>query len=290
MGVSTWFNDFCNNIRFNERDLSNLRYRYKKITSRINEDYWGISSESLHSLYVGSYGRGTATHLSDIDMLVILPKSVYDRINKIQGNVQSYLLQEVKKVLQKTYSTSHVKADGQVIGINFTDGINFEIVPCFDLGDGEYTYPDTNGGGSWKKTNPKAEIEEMNNYNKLTNGNLKNLCKMIREWKDEHNVDISGYAIDTIAYNFIKKYEYKDGSFIYYDWLTRDFFKYLSEQSENSYLFAPGSYNYLKIGSKFNYKASNAYKKAQEAINDEEKYPTSAKKEWREIYGSKFPS
>ena len=123
-----------------------------------------------------------------------------------------------------------------------------------------------------------------------TNGNLKNLCKMIREWKDEHNVDISGYAIDTIVYNFIKNYQYKDKSFIYYDWLTRDFFKYLSEQPEDSYLFAPGSYNYLKIGSKFNYKASNAYKKAQEAISDEEKYPTSAKREWREIYGNKFPS
>ena len=290
MGVSTWFNDFCSNIRFDEKDLENLRYRYKRITSRINTDYWGISSDSLHSLYVGSYGRGTATHLSDIDMLIILPKSVYERINRTQGNVQSNLLQEVKKVLQKTYSTSHVKADGQVIGINFTDGINFEIVPAFDLGDGKYTYPDTNNGGSWRKTDPKSEIEEMNNLNKQTKGNLKNLCKMIREWKDQHNVDISGYAIDTLAYNFIKYYQYKDQTYTYYDWITRDFFKYLSEQKEDSFLFAPGSYNFLMIGTRFNYKSSNAYKKSLEAIADEEKYPTTAKKEWREIYGSKFPS
>ena len=158
------------------------------------------------------------------------------------------------------------------------------------MSDGEYTYPDTNNGGSWEKTNPKAEIDEMNKCNKSTNGNLKNLCKMVREWKDEHNVDISGYAIDTIAYNFIRYYAYKDKTFIYYDWITRDFFKYLSEQSEDSYLIAPGSYNYLKIGLKFNYKAGNAYKKTLEAIDDEEKYPTSSKKEWREIYGSKFPS
>ena len=290
MGVSTWFNDFCSNIKFDDSDLSSLRYRYKRITSRINEDYWGITSEDLHSLYVGSYGRGTATHLSDIDMLVVLPNSVYNRINNTQGNVQSNLLQEVKRVLQKTYNTSHIKADGQVIGINFSDGINFEIVPVFDFGDGKYTYADTNNGGSWKKTNPKAEIDEMNNCNKMTNGNLKNLCKMIREWKDEHKVDISGYAIDTLAYNFIKNYEHKDKTFTYYDWITRDFFKYLSEQSENSYLFAPGSFNYLEIGTRFNYKATNAYKKSIEAIGDEEKYPIAAKKEWREIYGSKFPS
>ena len=290
MGVSTWFNDFCNNIRFDEEDLKKLRYRYKKITSRINEDYWGITSDSLHSLYVGSYGRGTATHLSDIDMLVILPSYVYERVNKTHGNVQSYLLQEVKRVLQKTYPISYSKADGQVIGIDFTDNINFEIVPCFELNNGKYLYPDTNNGGSWKETNPKAEIEAMNNYNKSTNGNLKNLCKMIREWKDEHNVNISGYAIDTLAYNFIKNYQYGDKTFVYYDWITRDFFEYLSKQPENNYMFAPGSFNCFKVDANFNYKAANANKKAIEAIKDEDEYPNISKREWREIYGSKFPS
>lgn len=77
----------------------------------------------------------------------------------------------------------------------------------------------------------------MNKYNKLTNGNLKNLCKMVREWKDEHNVDISGYAIDTIAYNFIRYYEYKDKTFTYYDWITRDFLNiYLNNQKIVIYL------------------------------------------------------
>lgn len=45
MGVSTCFNEFCNNILFDETDLSNLRYRYKRITSRINEDYWEKSPD-----------------------------------------------------------------------------------------------------------------------------------------------------------------------------------------------------------------------------------------------------
>ncbi len=290
MNISSLFEKFCNNIRFDEDELDSLRYRYRKITGRINNDYWGISSESSHSLYVGSYGRGTATHLSDIDILVILPLSVYDRVNKTQGNVQSYLLQEVKKVLQKTYSTSYVRADGQVIKIDFTDGISFEIVPCFDFGDGKYIYPDTNDGGSWKTTNPKAEINEMDSLNKLTNGNLKNLCKMVREWKDEHNVDLSGYAIDTLVYNFIKNYEFNNKSFSYYDWLTRDFFKYLSEQKEDTSLFAPGSYNYFKIKSNFNSKAMKAYDMAKKAISCENNYPGIAKIEWRDIYGNKFPN
>ena len=39
-------------------------------------------------------------------MLIILPKSVYERINRTQGNVQSNLLQEVKKILQKNPTLS----------------------------------------------------------------------------------------------------------------------------------------------------------------------------------------
>lgn len=290
MSVGSWFEEFCKNIKFDDKDLENLRYRYRQITKRINLEFWNSTSEELHSLYVGSYGRGTATHLSDIDMLVILPYATYQRINNRQGNKQSALLQEVKTSLQRTYSTSHIKADGQVVGIDFSDGINFEIVPVFENTDGSYLYPDTNDGGSWKRTNPKKEIDEMNTYNNLTNGNLKKLCKMLREWKDEKNVEISGYAIDTLAYNFIKYWEDKDKSYTYYDWMTRDFFKYLSEQNEDSILFAPGSYNPLYIGKKFNNKANTAYEKAKEAIADETKYPSCAKSEWREIYGTKFPN
>lgn len=84
-------------------------------------------------------------------------------------------MEEVKESLKNTYSTSHIKADGQVVGINF------EIVPVFENWDGSFTYPDTNNGGSWEKTNPRKKIEEMDLYNSLTNGNLKRLCKMLRE-------------------------------------------------------------------------------------------------------------
>lgn len=37
-----------------------ISYRYHKITKAINLEFWGSSSDTLHSLYVGSYGRGTA--------------------------------------------------------------------------------------------------------------------------------------------------------------------------------------------------------------------------------------
>lgn len=200
MSVSDYFSTFCSNLRMDSDTVSKIQYRYHQITKRINLDYWNSLSEITHSLYVGSYGRGTEIWTSDIDIIVQLPDSTYEKFNAYKSNGQSALLQEVKGVLQKTYSTSYVKGDGQVIGINFSDGINFEIVPTFINAYGSYIYPDSNSGGSWKTTDPKKEIDAMNSRNKDTNKNLKRLCRMVRAWKGECNVPMSGILIDTLVY------------------------------------------------------------------------------------------
>lgn len=291
MSISDWFKTFCSNLRMSDTVVSNVNSRYKQITKRVNIDYWSSTSETNHSLYVGSYGRGTAIHVSDIDIIVQLPYSTYEKFNKHTGNGQSALIQELKTVLQKTYSKSFVRGDGQVVKINFTDGICYEIVPGFINKDGEsYTYPDTNSGGSWKVTNPRAEIKEINSKNTTWNKNLKRLCRMARAWKDKWEVPIGGLLIDTLAYNFLNTWEYKTNSFTYYDWMSRDFFEYLKDQDTNQqYWLAPGSNQRVYRAGGFEYKALRCYNISLEAI-EKEKYPTTAKSKWREIYGTKFPN
>lgn len=291
MSVSDYFSTFCSNLRMSSDTVSTIQTRYHQITKRINIDYWNSTSETEHSLYVGSYGRGTEIWTSDIDIIVRLPYETYVKFNNYSGNGQSALLQEVKGVLQKTYSTSYLKGDGQVIGINFSDGINFEIVPAFINEDGSYTCPDTNNGGSWKITDPKKEIDAMNSRNNDTNKNLKRLCRMTRAWKQKCNVSMSGILIDTLAYKFIDDWEYKDKSYLYYDYMSRDFFKYLKElDKDQSYWLAPGSSRRVWKTENFNSKAETAYNNAVSAISYESNNQSySAKQKWREIYGSKFP-
>lgn len=291
MSVSDYFSTFCSNLRMSSDTVSTIQTRYHQITKRINIDYWNSTSETEHSLYVGSYGRGTEIWTSDIDIIVRLPYETYVKFNNYSGNGQSALLQEVKGVLQKTYSTSYLKGDGQVIGINFSDGINFEIVPAFINEDGSYTYPDTNNGGSWKITDPKKEIDAMNSRNNDTNKNLKRLCRMTRAWKQKCNVSMSGILIDTLVYKFIDDWEYKDKSYLYYDYMSRDFFKYLKElDKDQNYWLAPGSSRRVWKTENFNSKAETAYNNAVSAISYESNNQSySAKQKWREIYGSKFP-
>ncbi|HBV98066.1 MAG: hypothetical protein JL50_00835 [Peptococcaceae bacterium BICA1-7] len=291
MSVSDYFQTFCTNLRMSSETISKIQNRYRQITKRINLDYYNSSSETNNSLYVGSYGRGTEIFTSDIDIIVQLPYETYVKFNNYTSNGQSALLQEVKSVLQKTYSTSHLKGDGQVIGINFTDGINFEIVPAFVNTNGSYTYPNSNNGGSWEVTDPKSEIGAINSMNNETNKNLKRLCRMARAWKDKNSVSMNGILIDTLAYKFIKNWQYKDKSYLYYDFMSRDFFEYLKDLStEQNYWLAPGSNRYVYKNGNFQNKAKNAFEDAKEAISYEtNKHSYSSKQKWRGIYGTKFP-
>ena len=288
--VGNAFEKFCNNLRFSDSDLQTISTRYHSITKRINLDYRGSISDVNYSLYVGSYGRDTEIFASDVDMLIQLPYETYERFNRYSSNGQSALLQEVKKCIEKTYSVTKLKADGQIISIPFSDGINFEVLPAFINKDGSYTFANSNDGGSWKITDPKAEIDAINNMNKICNHNLKRLCKIARAWKDKNNVDINGILIDILAYKFLSTWSYREKSYFYYDWMARDFFEYISKVPAEQYKWqAMGSGRYIYCFGKFQAKAKTAYEKSQMAIYYGEKYPSLANREWKDIFGSKFP-
>lgn len=179
--------------------------RYHAVTRAVNREFWNLDSDVLHSIYVGSYGRGTAISTSDLDILVDLPQSEYKRFDFIKGNGQSRLLQAVRNAILTTYPRSDIRADGQIVKIAFSDGMYFEILPSFKNYDGTFTYPDTNMGGNWKSTNPKAEQEAMKEKNRQTNGLFYDTCKHIRYVRDNYfkSYHLSGIVIDSFVYNAI---------------------------------------------------------------------------------------
>lgn len=291
MSVSTNFETFYNNLAVKNQSV--ISDRYKAITRRLNADFWDINSETRNSFYGGSYGRDTAIGGdSDVDMIFELPWAVYTRYNAHLFNGQSSLLQAVRTSLKKTYHATDIGADGQVIVVPFSDNITFEIVPAFPKSDGTYTYADTNDGGRWRITNPKAEIRAISERNEKCNFNLKPLCKMARSWKRKWSVPIGGLLIDTLAYQFIQNWEYRDKSSLYYDWMTRDFFAYLSSQdTSKQYWLAPGSSQYVWRKGAFEFKAKQCYNLALQAIEYETKgHIWSAGSKWSEIYGNAYPS
>lgn len=268
MGVAEWFSDFCGALRIKNEQRTSFAYRTSRITKAVNTWFRGIDNDSAYRFYVGSMGRGTAIpSVSDVDLLVELPASVYDQYNGYAGNKQSSFLSAVRSAIQTTYPNSSVSGDGQVVVINFSDNVTYEVLPAFLGNKGGYVFADSNNGGSWKSCWPKQEISAFAQRDASCNKNLVELSRMARAWRDTNNVPMNGMLIDTLAYQFINTWAHRQKSFLYYDFLTRDFFSYLASQNpQQSYWLAPGSNSYVWRKGSFEYKARQAELRAIEAI------------------------
>lgn len=286
------FEKFSNSIRMSDLTIQKIGEIRNKIDLAINRKIYTSPYNYSRSFYTGSYGRGTEIYTSDIDIVVILPNSLYYQYNGYYSNGQSSLLQKLKEVITTEFPTYqyNISGDGQVVVLEEKyDNLRFEIVPAFELGsNGELTYPDSNNGGSWRKMNPKAEIDAFNKMNQETNKNLKRLCRMLRVWNSANSIGMKGILIDTMAYHFMKDYEYKDKSYTYYDWMSRDFFKYFYDSYSRSYWYAPGTNWQVRKDESFRNKAYDAYQKCISAISYEKALSYEYYREWRNVYGERF--
>lgn len=282
------FKEFVENLTIENND--SIENRFATITKRLNTDFHNIDSSSDNGLYIGSYGRNTAIDgISDLDLIFVLPDDLYSQYNNRVGNKQKDLLQDVKNSIQKTYSQSIVRGDGQVVVVEFTNDY-IEVCPAFQELDGSFTYPDSNNGGSWKRTDPLPEAEIIESHDLTYNGNLINLCRIVRAWKNKCGVVINGLLIDTFVFNFfIENPEYKDCLFSEYSDLLREFFHYLKEiNTDRKYWYAPGSNQKVyKKNSNFKSKAKKAHKNIEEAISKDSN--ATVYEIWRKVFGKYFP-
>lgn len=292
MSVAVWFSTFNGELQIDSAKRSSFAARTRRITRALNLNLRSTDSETANSFYVGSYGRNTAIpSVSDIDLLYHLPVSLYNQYNAYIGNGQSALLGAVRAALLTTYPNTRIAGDGQVVVIEFTDNVKYEVLPAFLNEGGSYTFADSNGGGTWRVCHPKAEMNAFATRDAAANNNLVFLGRMAREWRNWNSVSMSGMLIDTLAYQFMETWTHRDKSYLYHDYLTRDFFHFLANQPTNQpHWRAPGSSSYV-YGSGFQYKARQSELRALEALEYLAKgQDWSARQKFREIYGPKFPA
>lgn len=284
MSVSEMFQGLLNNLTVDNDDVISLRY--EEITASLNKRFRDTESKTANSLQVGSYGRWTAIKgISDLDMLYIMPatKWAYYKDGK-----QYQLLSDTKDAILARYPRTEVFVDRLVVRVLYKN-FHVEVQPVFQNTDGSFTYPDSYKGGKWKVTKPCEEIKAMTEFVVNKNKNLRRLCKIARAWKNNHGLEIGGLLIDTLAHNFLKSTnDYDDKSYSYYDWMARDFFKYLMNQPDKDHYQALGSGQDVKIKKKFQGKAKKAYELSLKAIEAGD--TDVANDKWKKIFGRPFPA
>jgi hypothetical protein len=285
MTTAEMFRQFLSNLTIKEKET--ISYRYGEITSALNKKYREIESKTANSLQVGSIGRHTAIEgISDLDMLYMMTNDTWDRFKE---NRQSDLLQEVKNAIKTRYPNTEASGNGQVVTVKFSDGMDVEVLPAFEQDDGSFKFPDTNDGGSWRITKPREEIQAVAKLNDKKNGNVRDLCRMVRAWKNKHGLGMGGLLIDTLVYNFLdSRSDYDTTAYASHGQMVRDYFEYLSKEPEKAYYLAPGSNQQVYVKRKFQGKAKKAFKLAEAAISASGK--KSEYKAWKKIFGTPYPT
>lgn len=282
--IADAFQTFLSNLAVDNAPTISLRYG--EITAALNKTFRDTESKTANNLQVGSYGRRTAIKgISDLDMLYVMPAGLWDTY-KDGGSYR--LLRAAADAICARYPNTEIFVDRLVVRVLYSD-FHIEVQPVFEQADGSFKYPDTAKGGSWKITKPRDEIAAMSEVNEAKNRNLRRLCKMARAWKNKHGVGIGGLLIDTLAHKFLTSTtEYDSKSYLYYDYMSRDFFLYLSGLPRQDYFAALGSGQRVKVKKQFQKKAKKAYDLCVEAIDAEGQENRNDK--WRKVYGRAFPA
>lgn len=252
--VSMWtyvtkrFKTFQDNLALTSNQVTDGETKYRGVVSCLNAAYWGHNSETMNSFLIGSWAKGTRVRPPrDVDLYFLLPIEVYKRFESYAGGVnkQSALLQEVKSKLLASYPTSSIRGDGPVVLAGFTS-YNVEIVPAFVYSNDERSYYvcDTNNGGLYKKTMPLHEVDAINAADGRNSNNVRRLIRMLKAWQTWCSVPIKSFYLELLAIEFLDQCEWRNKDHFYYDWISRDFFKWLITKA-NTHLWAPGTYEPL---------------------------------------------
>lgn len=288
-GVTARFKQFDANLKLTADQILDGTTKYCGVTRCLNDHYTNEISETNNSTLVGSWGKHTRMRPPrDVDLMYILPAETYHRFEQYSGNKQSALLQEVKGALQKTYPSTAMRADGQVVIVRF-NSINVEIVPAFALNSGKYWICDTNNGGRYKEFDATAEIKNMDDANRDTNGNARLLTKYMKAWQAECSVPIKSFWLELLSIDFLSSWTYKASSMFYHDWMSRDFLRYLCGK-RNSYIVVPGTYEIIGLGDEWFSRAETAHDRSVKAEQYEYRDEiVAAGEEWQKIFGTQIP-
>lgn len=162
-------------------------------------------------LYYSENGSRSRFHVRTDDST--LPNPLYSdtvsRWTKPDGTISSAkLLSGFKAVLKRRYPNTKVAIDGQAINTQFSidssnesDGLGFDIVPCFSLFDSYrmepdiYVIPDGNDG--WISTNPRLDKVVSTNLQANNDKCHRPSVKLVKYWnKTQLSSKISSYYIE----------------------------------------------------------------------------------------------
>lgn len=284
------FQGFLRNLEPTTKQREAIISHVNSIGTSLRSAYYGSPFGSSPMIITGSTGKGVLVRpLTDVDTLFVLPWPEYDRISAIKGNVQSYLLQEVREVLLDRFPQTEIKADNQVVVVGFPD-VKVEVVPAWDFGVRGFLTCYTPNGGSWRWSHPRAEYDDIRFVDSRFDGKASDLIRMLKAWKRACDVPIKSICLEVAVVVFVQRWENRDKGIYFYDWMVRDFFSFLLQFS-GGWVKPAGIEERIPLGNEWASKAHSAYNRSLKACDLERAdLDDDASSQWAKVFGTQFHS
>jgi hypothetical protein len=111
------FEGFLTDLELPTASREDAESKAERVARSLFASYYpNLSFDPRCYAIVGSYGKGTAASpRSDVDMIFVLPTEDFYHFDRLLGNKQSQLLQEVRNILLGTFPFTDIRGDGPVV-------------------------------------------------------------------------------------------------------------------------------------------------------------------------------
>jgi Second Messenger Oligonucleotide or Dinucleotide Synthetase domain len=289
--VKESFKQYASNLNITDRQESVVATCRSNVVDAIGKQ---LTLHTEKSRVIGSWDRDTLIRYlseSDIDVMVILHHGKNKDWDNSSGATNA--LTTFKDILTNAYPDTPSRRDEHCVSMQLSQ-FRLDVVPAFKYDEGYYAIPDTQRG-QWIYTDPIAFASKITAVNKTMDGTFVPLIKMVKGWNKEAGKPIRSFHLETMLYEHYRTYEksYTYNSTIKVflealpDYLASSCFDPITGDRLDGYLDNSTSPTKREVAIS---KAKNAAQKAKEAYEDEEKYPSVAIGEWKNLLGEFFPA
>lgn len=200
--INAHFCALLDRLKLSSSQKEDANKKYEGVAKCLHSAYYGTKYDGKTKLLIGSFAKHTNIRPpSDVDLIFKIPEETFKRFQSHAGNGPADLLQEVKTVLDKTYTSTEKHGWVKVVAVEFSDGThNVEVLPGFEQGDKTFIIPNSSKGGSWEVYDVRTEIEKVTKVDL----NARKLIKIIKHWRNGISQDIPSYLIEDKVLTFLE--------------------------------------------------------------------------------------
>ncbi len=247
-----------------------------------------------HFRLIGGLAKGTAIlPVETVDMLYILPSDLRPP-SGFDAETRQYIARELALNLKNHAGGVHLTSEGWLCIPACGEGpfasLTLRILPCLPLELGGYEVATVPVNATWRHVHPDAELESLKKANQASGNKARHLIRMLKCWQRHRKVAIPSIALEQLAIEFMELWTYQRRSVLFYDWMVRDFFFWVSHQSHRR-LTLPGNVQEIEVGDIWQPDAEISHTHANAACRQERAaQEVDALKNWQALFGKAFDS